>query len=369
MQPNIERNFAYVGSRTTRARNARGAGLSVYEVVPGRSEWRLVQVIENLVNPSFLAFDRTQETLYSVHGDRSEISAFRVDAHSGRLTFINQESTGGKNPVHLCIDPSNRFVVVANHITSSLAVLPIGADGALGKLCDLVPLSGDIGPHRVEQPFPKPHQTLFDRAEHFIAVPDKGLDKTFVFRLDADRGKLVCIADATAPAQENAGPRHIVFHPSNAFAYVINELNSTVTACRFDPVSGKLTPFQVVPSLPDTCVSNSRASEITITSDGRFVYASNRGFESVTAYAVDPASGRLRFVDCQPIAGKTPRFITLNPSGDTLFVANEDSDEILDFALDSGSGKLELRGVAANTGSPVCIVFRPAALVRSAVEP
>lgn len=360
MQTRNEKHYAYVGSRTTKERNARGVGLSVYEIEADHVEWKLIQVVESLTNPSFLAFDQGQEMLYSVHGDCSEISAFRIDPQTGKLTFVNQESTGGKNPVHLCIDPSNRFVVVANHITSSLAVLPLGEDGALGKLSDLVPLSGNLGPHRVEQPFPKPHQVLFDRSGRFIAVPDKGLDQTFVFRLDTASGKLVAIAEATASAQENAGPRHIAFHPSSVFAYVINELNSTVTACRFDAESGMLTPFQVLPSLPDTCVRNSRASEIDITQDGRFVFASNRGFDSVTVYAVEPDSGRLRFVACQPVEGKTPRFIAVGPRGETLFVANEDSDEILDFAIETESGKLELRGTAAKTGSPVCIVFKPA---------
>jgi 6-phosphogluconolactonase (cycloisomerase 2 family) len=350
--------FAYVGSRTTRERNARGSGLSVYAVAPERVEWQLVQVLGDLINPSFLAFDRRGEMLYAVHGDRSEISAFRIDPRGGTLSFVNRESTGGKNPVHLCVDADNRFIVVANHVTSSLAVLPIRADGGIDPLCDLVTLSGKLGPHRVEQPFPKPHQVLFDHADRFIAVPDKGLDKTFVFRLDA--GRLVALEAATAPAQENAGPRHLVFHPSNAFAYVINELNSTVTSCRFDPATGALAPFQVLPSLPDTCVRDSRASEIAITPDGRFVYASNRGFDSVTTYAVDPAGGRLSFVECREIDGRTPRFITLGLRGDTLFVANEDSDEILAFAIDAQTGKLAPRGTAAKTGSPVCIVFKPA---------
>lgn len=360
MSTSNSKHFAYVGSRTTRERNARGAGLSVYAVEPGAIEWRPVQVVDDLVNPSFLAFDRRQEMLYAVHGDRSEISAFRIDPHSGRLSFVNQQSTGGKNPVHLCVDASNRFVVVANHLTSSLAVLPLQADGALAPLCELVPLAGKLGPHRVEQPFPKPHQVLLDRSERFFVVPDKGLDQTFVFRLDGEQGKLVPIAEATAPAQENAGPRHLVFHPSNAFAYVINELNSTITSCRFAADSGKLTPIQTLPSLPDTCVRNCRASEIAITADGRFVYASNRGFDSVAVFAVDPENGRLRFVDCQPVDGKTPRFIALGPDEATLFVANEDSDEILAYALDAQTGRLHRHGTAARTGSPVCIVFKPA---------
>ncbi len=355
-----EKYFAYVGSRTTKERNARGAGLSVYAVTPGRTEWTPVQVVDNLINPSFLAFNRQRTVLYSVHGDRSEISAFRIDPKDGRLALINQESTGGKNPVHLCVDPSNRFITVANHVTSSLALLPIRDDGSIAPLCDLVTLTGKLGPHRVEQPFPKPHQVLYDRAERFIAVPDKGLDRTFVFRIDTERQKLVAIEEATAAAQENAGPRHIVFHPANRFAYVINELNSTLTSCRFDATTGRLTPFQTIPSLPDTCVADSRASEITITSDGRFVYASNRGFESVTIYGVDQDTGRLSFTGCRMIDGKTPRFIALSPDETSLFVANEDSDEIVDYRIETNGGCLQNRGVAARTGSPVCVVFRPA---------
>jgi 6-phosphogluconolactonase (cycloisomerase 2 family) len=350
--------FAYVGSRTTKERNARGAGLSVYAVAAGQVEWELIQVVSGFVNPSFLALGRTLDTLYSVHGDRSEISSFRIDPDTGRLTFINQESTGGKNPVHLCIDPTNRFITVANHITSTLALLPIREDGSVAAPCDLAVLSGDLGPHRVEQPFPKPHQVMYDRSERFIAVPDKGLDKTFVFRLDSEQRRLVAIENATAQAQECAGPRHIVFHPTNQFAYIINELNSTITACRFDELTGKITPFQVIPSLPDNCVANSRASEITISSDGRFVYASNRGHESVAIFSTNPANGRLTFVGCQMIAGKTPRFVTLGPDEKSLFVANEDSAEIIEYLVDESTGNLMNRGTVAQTGSPVCIVFK-----------
>jgi 6-phosphogluconolactonase len=351
--------FAYVGSRTTRERNARGDGLSVFRVDPATGTWTSVQVLRDLVNPSFLAFDRQRRFLYTVHGDFSEISAFRIDPQSGMLTFLNQESTGGKNPVHLCVDPTNRFIVVANHISSSLAVLPIGTDGALGKLCDLVTLTGKTGPHRVEQPFPKPHQVLFDRTERFITVPDKGLDRTFVFQLDAQTGKLSAIDAAAAEAREGAGPRHIAFHPSNAYAYVINELDSTVTACRFDAATGKLTPFQVLSALPDTHVGNSRASEIAVSANGRNVYASNRGPNSIAVFSVDEATGRLASIDWQASGGRVPRFFALNPAEDMLFVANEDSDEIGGFRIDPRTGVPTPTGTAARTGSPVCILFNP----------
>lgn len=351
--------FAYVGSRTTRERNARGDGLSVYRVDPAAASWTPVQVLRDLINPSFLCFDRQRRFLYVVHGDRSEISAFRIDPKSGELAFLNQESTGGKNPVHLCIDPTNRFVVVVNHITSSLAVLPINEDGSLGTLCDLVTLTGKIGPHRVEQPFPKPHQALFDQTDRFVVVPDKGLDRTFVFRLDATTGKLAAVEGGVAEAREGAGPRHIAFHPSNRFAYIVNELDSTVTSCRFDAETGRLTPMQVLSALPDSFVGNSRAAEIAVSASGRFVYASNRGHESVAAFAVDETTGRLTAAGWQPSGGRTPRFFALSPADDVLFVANEDSDDIVGFRVDPDTGALAPLGTVAHTGSPVCILFNP----------
>ena len=135
-----------------------------------------MQLVGGLTDPSFLTLDRSGRFLYCVHGDSSEISAFSIDPGTGTLSFVNQESTQGRNPVHLSVDPGNRFIVVANHVTSSLAVLPRHEDGSLGKLVDLVVLDGKVGPHRVEQPFAKPHQVEFDPSGRFIAVPDKGLD-------------------------------------------------------------------------------------------------------------------------------------------------------------------------------------------------
>src|SRR5262249_47296499 len=152
-----------------------------------------------------LAFDRQLKFLFTVHGDASEISSFRIDDKAGTLTAINQESTQGKNPVHLTVDPTNRFILVANHITSTIAVLPLNPDGSIGKLTDLLPLKGKIGPHRIEQPFAKPHQVQLDPAGRFIAVPDKGLDLTFTFRLDPNHGKLYPSDTPPAQAREGAG--------------------------------------------------------------------------------------------------------------------------------------------------------------------
>jgi 6-phosphogluconolactonase len=159
-----------------------------------------------------------------------------------------------------------------------------------------------------------------------------------------------------------------VFHPSNAFAYVVNELDSTVTAHRFDPATGKLTPFQLVATLPDTFVGDSRASEIDVSHDGRILFASNRGHDSVASFAVDQATGRLTPVGWADSKGKTPRFFALDPSGRLLFVADEDSDRIVPFRA-GRDGQLLPGGEPVSTGSPVCIVFASVEKARAAVGP
>jgi 6-phosphogluconolactonase len=353
--------FAIVGSRTTRERNARGDGINVYRVDAASGRWTHVQhVAGELPNPSYLALDRTQRFLYTVHGDLSDVSAYRFDGKTGALGFINHASTGGKNPVHLSIDAGNRFLVVANHLSSTLTVLVRKDDGSLGGLVDTATLSGKIGPHRIEQPFAKPHQVEFDRANRFLVVPDKGLDQVFAYRLDAITGKLQQVEPKAAPSREGAGPRHVAFHPNNAYAYVVNELDSTVTAYRFDAATGVLTPFQDLTTLPDTFVANSRASEIAIAPNGRFLYASNRGHDSVAIFSIDAASGRLTPVGWQDSKGKTPRFFAFDPAGRFVFVANEESDTIVAFSVDAATGTLTPTGDVVRTGSPVCIVFTPA---------
>ncbi|MGE8059017.1 lactonase family protein [Pseudomonas sp. NPDC089547] len=347
--------FAYVGSRTTRERNARGDGITVYRLDQQAGTLEKVQVVDDLVNPSFLALNRAGDRLYSVHGDRSEVSAFTVDKQSGKLSLLNRTSCEGKNPVHLALDPSERFMVVSNHITGSLAVLNVGADGALGSVNQLVKLEGPLGPHRVEQPFAKPHFNPFDASGNFVLVPDKGLDRVFSFRFD--NGKLHPAEQPFAVAREGSGPRHIAMHPKAGFAYVINELDSTVTSYRFDAASGALSPLQVLSSLPATFTGNSRASEIEVDRSGRFLYASNRGYDSIAVFAIDQGSGLLSPVEYVPSEGKTPRFFSLTPNQRFMFALNEDSDSIVSFAVDPQTGALNKTGFAVSTGSPVCMIF------------
>ena len=347
--------FAYVGSRTTRERNARGDGISVYQVDTQTGVLTLVQLVKDLVNPSFLALSANGERLYTVHGDLSDISAFKVDKASGTLTFLNKQSTEGKNPVHLAIDPSGRYVVVSNHIGASLAVLPIAADGSLEPLTQLVHLEGPIGPHRVEQKQSKPHFNPFDPSGRFVIVPDKGLDRTFSFRFE--NGQLTPANPPFVVSREGAGPRHIAFHPGGHYAWVVNELDSTVTAYRYDAANGSLTALQVLPSVLDTYTGDSRASEIEVDRSGRFLYASNRGDDSIAVFRIDATNGHLHFVNAVPSQGKTPRFFTTTPDGRFMYALNEDSDTIVAFSVDAHLGGLTPTGFVAQSGSPVCMVF------------
>lgn len=349
------RVWAYVGSRTTRERNARGEGVSVFEVDQATGALELVQVNGDLVNPSFLALNRKGDRLYTVHGDEQEVSAFRIDP-DGRLSLLNRAACQGRNPVHLALDPAERSLVVSNHLTGTLAVIELAADGSLDTLAQLESLPGEPGPHRKEQPFSKPHFNPFDPSGRFVVVPDKGLDRIFSFRFA--QGRLVPAQVPWVDTREGAGPRHVAFHPHAPLVYAVNELDSTVTTYRFDSSSGALQPLQVVSALPETFTGNSRAAEIEVRPDGRFVYASNRGDDSIAVFAVEVETGLLRRTAAVPSGGRTPRFFAMAPGGAHLYVLNEDSDTIARFRVDRATGALAREGDALPCGSPVCMVFR-----------
>ncbi|HWK46942.1 MAG TPA: lactonase family protein [Stellaceae bacterium] len=349
--------FAYVGCRTTRKRDARGLGLGVYRVDEPSGAWTPIQLVGDLVNPSYLAVDRFGRVLYVVHGDQSDVSAFRIDAEDGTLTFLNQQSTRGLNPVHLAVDPANRFLVVANYATGSLASLPIGRDGDLEPVCDLLSLPGETGPHRTEQSFSHPHQVLLDPHETCFIVPDKGLDATFIVEFDRDRGSLWLDERRPRAARPGAGPRHAAFHPTAPILYLVNELDSTVTTCRFDAATRTLRQIELVSTQPANFLGTNNGAAIAVPPSGRFVYVSNRGHDSVAIFAVDPESHGLAAVGWVHTQGKVPRFMTLDPSGRVLFVANEASHTIVSFHVDQASGALTPTGRVLETGSPVCILF------------
>jgi 6-phosphogluconolactonase len=353
------RIFAYVGCYTTPDRNGRGSGIGVYRMDPSSGDWSFVQLLDGIPNPSFLAPDPSQRHLYSVHGgnDFRHVSSYAIDPASGELTHLNNQDCGGPNPVHLSVDPTSQTLVVADYNSGQVAALPIQADGSIGALSDLLALPGTPGPDKTQQISSHPHDVVFDPAGRFLAVPDKGLDRIFVLRVDATKAKLELNDPPSIQTRRGAGPRHIAFHPSMGYAYVINELNSTVATYGYDSSAGMLEALQVIASTPSDFTSDNTGAEIVVAPTGRFVYASNRGHESIGIFAVDQTSGILTPVDWAPTQGIQPRNFNLDPSGDFLCVGNADTDTVVTFSVDANTGMLTHTGQVIQTGTPVSIVF------------
>jgi 6-phosphogluconolactonase len=352
--------FAYTGCRTTKERGARGEGINVFRVDQGTGAWSHVQLVKDLVNPSFLAFDRAQRFIYAVHGDFSEISAFRVDHETGNLTLINQQSTGGKNPVALVPDQSNTFMIVANYATSSLAVLRFRDDGGLEPLTQLLQLPGAGGPHKTDQTASHPHHLVYDPTGRFLIVPDKGVDRIFTVEVGSGVPELKLAEPGFVATRPGSGPRHASFHPRLPIVYVNYELDSSLSVNQYDQAAGRITPIQVVPSTPDTFVGANTSAEIEVEPSGRFIYISNRGSDLIGAYSIDTSSGRVGPIGWTPSGGRGPRFMKIDPSGTLLHAANELTNTIVTFKIDHESGILLPTGHVIETGSPTCIAFATA---------
>jgi len=344
--------FAYAGCFTTEKRRARGSGITAYAVGPA-GEWRQTQHLPGLTNPSYLALGPGGRTLYSVHGDQDYASAFARDAGTGILRPLGQAACGGGNVVHGALDPSGRHFVVANYATGSVAVLPVAEDGVLGDFRQCLTMPGTPGPHRAEQASSHPHQVVFAPGGDFVLVPDKGHDTVCVFAFDAAASTLALAY--TVSSRPGAGPRHGAFHPALPVYWVLNELDSTITTFRWSPGTGSLEPLQTLPTLPPDFFGASAAAAIVATPDGSHVFASNRGHDSVAAFAADPTSGTLRTLGWTQAPGGDPRFIALHDG--QLYVASERDDVIGRFAVDRRTGALRDEGRVVSTPSPVSIVF------------
>jgi 6-phosphogluconolactonase len=348
--------YTYVGSFTTAARKARGDGIHVYRDDPATGAWTHLQHMGDLVNPSYLALSRDQRFLYSVHGDEDYATAFALDPATGQAKLLNRAATGGKNGVREAVDPLGKFLVVANYASGNVAVLAIAPDGSLKDQHQVVQLPGEPGPHKVEQTSSHPHDIVFDPSGRFVLVPDKGLDRVFVFRFDSVTGHLTPTEQGSVKSRPGAGSRHLAFHPKLPIVWVLNELDSTIATYRFDPQHGALAALQVMSTLPTDFTGYGTTAEIAVSPDGRFIYGSNRGHDSITIFAINP-EGLLSVVGWQPTQGSTPRFIGLDPAGHFLYAANEQSDTVVTFRVDGSSGKLTPTGQVIKNATPVTIVF------------
>jgi 6-phosphogluconolactonase len=317
-------------------------------------------------NASFLAFHPTANRLYAV----SEIGDFRgtngggvvgftIDAATGALARINDARTGGGAPCHLAIDPTGRGLVAANYGGGSVAVVPMDAiTGELKAGVQVIQHTGS-GVDPVRQEAAHPHEAVFDPTGRLVFVPDLGLDKVFVYRFDAEQAKLVPHDPPFVAVTPGAGPRHLAFHPNGKLAYVVNELNSTVTAFSYDPAKGTFRERQTISTLPKDVNGENTCAEIVVHPSGKTLYASNRGRDSIAMFSVDPVSGKLTPRGHQPTGGRTPRHFTIDPTGNYLLAANQDSDSITVHRIDQATGGLKETGHKLDVPSPVCVLFAP----------
>jgi 6-phosphogluconolactonase (cycloisomerase 2 family) len=349
--------YAYVGCYTTARRYARGDGIHVYRVEPETGAWTHVQRVGDLVNPSFLVLRRDQRYLYAVHGDESYATSFSVDRNSGFLTLLNRVETGGRNGVHQAIDPSDKFMLVANYGTGNVSVLPVRQDGTLGEQVQLVALPGLPGPNRIEQASSHPHQIVFDPSGKYVVVPDKGLDRIFIFSFDPATGKLTPTEQGSAVARSGSGPRHAAFHPTLPVLFVLNEIGSSVATYYLEAEHGGLRPVQILPTLPADYTGENTAAEIAVSAGGRFVYCSNRSHDSIAMFAADPGTGLLTSIGWVSSRGRVPRFIGFDPSHRFLYAANEQSDTVVSWLADSSTGRLTPTDQVVRNASPCTIAF------------
>jgi len=320
----------------------------------------LRSTVGGIVNPSFLAAGPWGHCVYAVQetGDTGAVFAYELDRRTASLRLINQQPSHGTSPCHLAVDRTGRVVVVANYGSGSVCALPIGDDGALGPATAVIRHEGSsVNPQRQEGPHA--HSVTIDPDNRFVIAADLGLDKLMVYELDADAGTLVANDVPYAQVAPGAGPRHFAFHPSGRLGYVVDELNNTVTGFTYDQSRGVLSEIETVPTLPRGWDGTSYCADIHVSPSGEFLYASNRGHDSIVVYRIDQDTGRLSYVEHELTGGKTPRNFAIDPSGRFLLAANQQTDTIVTFRIEPATGELEPTGHVASVPAPVCVLFAP----------
>lgn len=356
-----EELLVYIGTYT----RGESEGIYILRMDLASGELAPSGVVRGVVNPSFLAIHPNRRFLYAVTevgsfaGKRSgAVGAFSIQSDTGHLTLLNRELSGGGGPCHLVVDPTGRNVLVANYGGGSVAALPVRADGRLGPATAFIQHEGSsVNPRR--QRGPHAHSINVDTTGRFAFAADLGLDEVLVYRLDAIRGTLTPHDPPAAPVEPGSGPRHFALHPGGRFAYVINEMSSTVTAFAYDPRRGVLETLQTISTLPSGFEGTNSTAEVQVAPSGRFLYGSNRGHDSIAVFAIDAVKGTLTHVENEPTQGKTPRNFGIDPTGTYLLAGNQGSDTVVVFRIDPGTGELEATGHSARVPTPVCVKFLP----------
>ncbi len=364
--------LAYVGAYTPNS-----TGFYLFQVSPSDGKLTQLKIFPTTTNPSWLTFDPQRRNLYVVNeisnfngGTTGSVSAYAINRTTGDLTFLNTVSSGGSGPAHASVDPSGKFVLVANYGGGNVAVLPILSGGALSNASDIKndvdacsPVC-PVGPtHAVKAPpgsfaisghdAPHAHMIQADPTGNFVVVNDLGLDRTIIWAFDKVNGKLS--SPKTFPSSAGAGPRHFVFHPNGRWFYCLNEEASTLAFSTYDG-HGTLTPQAEISTLPAAFVGTNFTSEIMISSDGKTLYCANRLHDTIAWFSIG-GNGMPTLQDEVSTEGDYPRSFDIEPNGNFLYACNQRSDAITTFRIEGNSGRLRFTGQYTPVGSPAVIIF------------
>ena len=356
--------LVYVGTYTNKSASK---GIYAYWFDPGVGKLTPLGVAAESEDPSFLAVHASGKYLYAVNETdhfgaqkSGAVSAFFIDSKTGKLSLLNQVATQGAGPCHISLDKTGKFALVANYDGGSIAVFPIREDGTIAPPSAFVQHSGS-SVNKERQESAHAHWIGASPDNRFVLAADLGLDEVLIYRFNAAKGTLAPNAPPFAKASPGAGPRHIAFHPNGKFAYLLAEMESSVTAFAYTAVNGSLSPLQTVSTLSVLRKDYSgpkEAAEIAMHPNGKFLYASNRAsIDTISAFAVDPAKGTLKLKNEYPTMGKTPRNFAIDPTGKFLLAANQESNNIVIFRIDSTTGALSPTGETLEVLAPVCITF------------
>jgi 6-phosphogluconolactonase len=354
-----EERLAYVGTYTT---DGRSEGIYRLTLNTETGALRLDGVAAKAANPSYLALHPSGRVLYAVNevsqfgGEATgAVSAFAIARGSGALTLLNQQPSHGTAPCYVSLDRTGRVVLVANYGGGSITTIPVARDGRLQTAKTVVRHAG-TGADPVRQAAPHAHCIVADPANRYVLAVDLGIDAILTYRFDERTGSIAVVTPGAA-TKPGAGPRHLTFHPNGRFAYVVNELDSTLAVFTYDGERGALDEVQVTAASPNGTVSDNHPADVHVAASGRHLYASNRGDDTIAVFVIDPASGQVTPVQQIGSGGRAPRSFTLDPSGRFLIAANQRSDAIVSFRVDPSSGRLTPTGSAVELPAPVCVRF------------
>ena len=351
----------YVGTYTEEGTKSKGIYAFRLDAATGQST--PLGLAAETTNPSFIALHPSGKYLYAVNevqnfkGPNSGgVSAFSIDRATGKLTFLNEVPSRGADPCYITVDKTGKYVLVANYTGGSIASFPVMQDGKLGEASAFVQHTGH-GTDPKRQEGPHAHSIDLSPDNRFAFVDDLGLDELLAYKFDSAKGSLTANDPPFAKLDAGAGPRHFALHPSGKFAYVVSEMHSSVTVFSSDLKSGTFHPVQTISALPKDFTGENDDAEIHVHPSGKFLYASNRGHDSIAVFAIDPHKGTLTLVEHRLTQGKTPRSFEIDPTGKFLFAENQKSDNIVVFRIDQKTGKLTPTGQVLDVGSPVCVKF------------